>query len=70
MRQMEARGISIEDVREVLRAGELFTSGADERFGTKYQSRLRRQKGYLMVVWRYGEDDEKEVITAFWRRLR
>lgn len=69
LRQMEARGVSIEDVREVLRSGELFSKEADERFGTKYQSRLRRGRVYLVVVWHYA-GDEKEAITAFWRRLR
>ena len=67
---MNKRGVSEEEVREVLEHGELLFTEIDKRFGVKKYSGLWLGKERLVVVWYHNKKDEKEVITIYWRGER
>lgn len=69
-RQIEKRGILLEDVEEAVEHGEIIMEEMNHRFGLKKFSKLEGLASDLIVVWQWNKRDEKEVVTAYWRRRR
>ncbi|MBI5176930.1 DUF4258 domain-containing protein [Candidatus Micrarchaeota archaeon] len=67
-RQLEKRGISGDDVSEAVEHGEVIIEEANHRFGLKKFSKMEGLSGSLIVIWRHGRNDDKVVVTAYWRR--
>lgn len=69
-RQIEKRGILLEDIEEAVEHGEVIIEEMNHRFGLKKFSKLEGLASDLIVIWHWNKRDEKEVITAYWRRRR
>ncbi len=66
--QMEKRGIDEAEVIETIQNGEIAFEEQNGRMGTKKYSRLPLGMKSLIVIWFVNENNEEEVITAYWRR--
>ncbi len=66
--QMERRGIDEAEVNEAIRNGEFVFEEQNDRMGLKKYSKLPFGMKSLIVIWFVNENDEEEVITAYWRR--
>jgi|GEM_PF-5115880 hypothetical protein len=67
---MEKRGISEIDIIECLEHGEVIIEEINGRVGLKKYSKLEGKKSDLIVIWFFNKKDDKEVVTAYWRRRR
>jgi len=68
--QLVKRGITEEEVVEVIKNCEVIFEETDVRFGTKKYSKFPLGLKSLIVVWFINKNNEEEVITAYWRRNR
>ena len=69
-KQIGKRGITEEEVADIVEHGEVTHEERDDRFGTKKHCRLDCGGAYLVVIWFYNRKGEKEVATVFWRRKK
>jgi len=66
-KEMLRRGIEEEMVVRAIESGRRVMEERNGRFGVKRYSGLELQDKMLMVVWFYDENDEKHVVTVYWR---
>lgn len=69
-KEMNKRRIDEIDVIECLEHGEVITEEKNGRFGLKRYSKLKGMESDLIVIWFFNKNDDKEVVTAYWRRRR
>lgn len=67
-KQMEKRGIEETDAVEALENGETIFKEVNHRFGLKRYNKLRVGSEDLVVVWFYNKNNEKEIVTVYWRK--
>lgn len=69
-KRMKERGVDETDITNALESGDVMFEELNGRFGTKRYSKLEGLMRDLIVIWFMNEDDEKEVVTIYWRRRR
>lgn len=68
--RIEKRRISKIDIIECLEHGEVIMEEVNGRVGLKKYSKLEGKESDLIVIWFFNKKDDKEVVTAYWRRRR
>lgn len=69
--QLMKRGITESEVVEAIKNCEVIFEETDPRFGTKKYSKFPLGLKSLIVIWFINKNnEEEEVITAYWRRNR